>query len=127
MNRADTSQLTKKVCGLFHPPIGQITEEEQRQTVGSFSACMLCKDTSIGQAAVHAVSETYTLQQASVTPTPHPSVSMRTQGEMGMKVSLMHMRSGRAGKVSVGKKREKTEWEIEKIRTAREKEEYKIG
>lgn len=81
---------------------------------------------SVGQAAfgANAVFEMQChLQQASITPAPHPSVFMQTQGEMRNE-SQPHAHANR--QEGMGKEG-KSEWEKEKRRAAREEEEYKTG
>lgn len=63
--------------------------------------------------------------QARFTSAPLPSVSMQTQWEMSDE-SQPHAHAGEQGKKG-WERRERTEWEKEKGKAAREKEEYKIG
>ena len=106
------SEFTKKGLRPFLPPMGQITEEEQRQTGGSVSVCMPCKDIlfmTVGRAALQCLSR-HLQQQASVTPTPHPGVSMQTQGEMSNESQLHAHADRQEGRERRdGKKRETTE------------------
>lgn len=76
---------TKKGLWPFLPPMGQITEEEQRQTkqVHAQYAChakIYVSWSSSIRFPVQWLSRH--LQQAGVTSVPHPSVSMQTRGEM---------------------------------------------